>query len=215
MDAERPVSIALAGGGLLLMATGLLHPRGAPVAQLDSPLWVPAHVLLLVSSLILWASLLVMVRTLAPSWDRFASMVGWATVTAFALAVFEGVPHLLAVLEADALAVGDPAPLYAIHSILEVFTNVLLGFSVAALSTVSVRGRTFGGGPAIVAIGILGGVAFGLATPLFLITGGAPAAAALFDGSILMGLWLLLSGVLLARRAPAAGSSRQTTAPAS
>lgn len=138
-----------------------------------------------------------MVRTRAAAWR---SGCAWLVVCgAAALGVVEMVPHLLAGGEAHAAAHGGPTPLLELHQRIGLFSDLLFGLSLAVLAVLAARTRSLGGGRAVAVLAVVGGLAFGLAAPLLVATG-IEAFAILFSGSVLIGLWLVTSGVLLARR---------------
>lgn len=66
------------------------------------------------------------------------------------------------------------------------------------LAVLAARSKAPGGGAGLAVLAVVGGVAFGLAAPLLVATG-VELFAIMFTGSVLLGLWVLASGVLLAR----------------
>ena len=79
------------------------------------------------------------------------------------------------------------------------FTNAMLAISLVVLAVLAAPTRALGTGPAVAGLVVLGGLAFAAAAPTVVATG-VDAFAVLFSGSILIGLWLLVSGIALARR---------------
>lgn len=191
------IGLAVAGG--LFAVGGLLHPKGDPVAQLADATWTPAHALLLAGVVVLAPALFSVVRSRGAGWPSAVRVAALVLCAAAVLGVVEMVPHLLAVGEAHAAAHGGPTPLLDTHMRISLFSNAAVGFGVAVLAVLAARSRALGGGPAVAVLAVLGGVAFGAAAPLLVATG-VEAFAILFSGSVLIGLWLLVSGVLLARR---------------
>lgn len=195
--AGPPIAVAVAGA--LLTAGGLLHPGGDPVVQLADPIWTPAHLLLLASFVVLAPALFAVVRSRGAGWPSAVRTAALVVCGAAALSVVEMVPHLLAGGEAHAAADGGPTPLLEMHQRIGLFSNLLLGLSIAVLAVLAARTRSLGGGRIVAVLAVVGGVAFGLAA-LLLVTTGNELFAILFAGSLPMGLWLLTSGALLARR---------------
>lgn len=195
--AGAPVAVAVAGA--LFAVGGLLHPKGDPVAQLADPVWTPAHLVLLAGLVVLAPALYAVVRGRGAAWPPAVRVAALAVCGAAALGVVEMVPHLLAGGEAHAAAHGGPTPLLELHQRMSLFSNLLLGLSLAALAVLAAGTRALGGGRAVAGLAVVGGLAFGLAAPLLVATG-IEAFAVLFSGSVLIGLWLAVSGVLLARR---------------
>lgn len=188
---------ALAAAGVALAAGGLLHPDGDPIAQLASPLWATSHAVLMVGMLLLAIGAAgAAARLELPRPIRTAAGV---TAVAALLSTGELVPHLLAATDLHALQHGGPHPFYDIHLMAGPVTNAVIGFSLAALAVIAAPSRALGGGPVLAGLAVVGGVAFALAAPLLVATGIAELGI-LFAGSVLMGLWLLVSGVLLLRR---------------
>lgn len=190
--------LALAGAGILFAAGGLLHPDGDTVTQLLAPTWPLAHSFLLAALALLaagagrlWAG--------AAGWPRQVRTATLVLAGAAVLSVVEMVPHLLASSEAHAVEHGGAHPLLDMHQSLGLVSNAVLGLSVAALAVLAARTRTLGSGAVPAAFAVLGGVAFAVAAPLIVATG-IEALGVLFSGSVLMGLWLVLSGALLLRR---------------
>ncbi|MHA6784596.1 hypothetical protein ACVGOW_26905 [Pseudonocardia saturnea] len=197
ITAGPPIAVAVAGA---LFAVGsLLHPKGDPVAQLADPVWTPAHLVLLIALVVVAPALFTVVRTRGAAWPSGVRVAAPAVCGAAALGIVEMVPHLLAGGEAHAAAHGGPTPLLELHQRIGLFSNLLLGLSLAVLAVLAARTRSLGGGRAVAVLAVVGGLAFGLAAPLVVATG-IEAFAILFSGSVLIGLWLLTSGVLLARR---------------
>jgi hypothetical protein len=195
--AGPPIAVAVAGA--LFTVGGLLHPKGDPVAQLADPVWTPSHLVLLTALVVLAPALYAVVRSRGSGWPSAVRVAALAVCGAAALGVVEMVPHLLAGGEAHAAAHGGPTPLLELHQRIGLFSNLLMGLSLAVLAVLAARTRALGGGRAVAVLAVVGGLAFGLAAPLLVATG-IEAFAILFSGSVLIGLWLLASGALLARR---------------
>ena len=130
----------------------------------------------------------------------------------YSLGALEMVPHLLASHDHDELAAGEITTFVRVHLVLESLTTPVLAVSTIMLA-VGVA-RAAGTKPAWILAGfaILGGVAFGLAAPLVTLTE-EPALAALFAGEFGVAVWLVGTGVRLARR-PGGGHADSSPAPA-
>ncbi len=189
--------LALAGAGVAIATGGLLHPSGDPIAQLASPWWTTSHAVLMAGMLLLaiGAAACVVGRDL-PRPVRTATGV---TAVAAILSVGELVPHLLAATDLHALEHGGAHPFYDIHLMAGPVTNAVIGLSLAVLAVLAAPSRALGLGSLPAALAVVGGVAFAAAAPLIVATG-VGAFGVLFSGSVLMGLWLLISGVTLLRR---------------
>ncbi len=193
----RGPAMTLAAGGALFAVGGLLHPSGPWSEQLVDLTWIPAHAILLLGAVAVSVALFLLASRLTlPPRVRTATRVAAVGV---ALGAAEMVPHLLAFTDAHAVAHGGPTPLLDIHMQAGLLTNLVLGLSLATLAVLASRTRALGTGPAVAALAVIGGIAFAAAAPMIVATG-VDAFAILFSGSVLIGLWLLISGVALARR---------------
>lgn len=197
--AVRGPALTLAASGALLMIGGLLHPSGPWDVQLVDGRWIPAHVGILLGAVLLVVALLRLSAGMPPSRVRTAARVA---AGAAALTAAESVPHLLAFTDAHAVMHGGATPMLGTHMVAGLFTNAILSISLIVLALLAAPTRALGGGAAVAVIVVLGGLAFAAAAPTVVATG-VDAFAVLFSGSVLIGLWLLVSGILLARRAPA------------
>jgi hypothetical protein len=194
----------LAGAGLLLGLGGVLHPRVDTDASyeeglagmFDDAAWASSHLFTMSGFALLAVALAVLVRDLAPSRLR---LIGWVAVAGAGFAAAESLPHLLAGSEAEALLEGGSTPLTDAHAILQAISTPVVGLSVAALAVASARGRVLGSGRIAAAVAVVGGAAFALAGPAIAITQDS-SFSPLFIGSAGLSIWLILSGVRLARR---------------
>jgi hypothetical protein len=192
----RAGALTLAASGALLTAGGILHPAGPWSEQLVDGRWIPAHLGILLGAILLVVALLRLSAAMPPSRVRTAARVAAA---AAGLTAAESIPHLMAFTDAHAVMHGGATPLLEIHMVAGLFTNAVLSISLIVLAVLAAPSRALGGGPAVAVLVVLGGLAFAAAAPTVVATG-VDAFAVLFSGSILIGLWLLVSGVLLARR---------------
>jgi hypothetical protein len=198
------VGLWLAGGGLLIAVGGQLHPIGegdtmpaALASMTGDQLWTISHVLLLAGLAVVLVGLVLAYRdrTLGSSLDLPLRLA----ILGYSFGALEMVPHLLASRDHDELAAGEITTFVRAHLVLESLVTPLLAVSTILLAIAVARAA--GTKPAWVLAGfaILGGVAFGLAAPLVTITE-EPAVAALFAGEFGVAVWLIGTGIRLARR---------------
>lgn len=192
----RAAALTLATSGALLTVGGILHPSGPWTEQLVDGRWIPAHVGILIGAVLLVVALLRLSGDMPPSRVRTAARVAAA---AAGLTAAESIPHLLAFTDAHAVSHGGATPMLETHMVAGLFTNAILAISLIVLAVLAAPTRALGTGPAVAVLVVLGGLAFAAAAPTVVATG-VDAFAVLFSGSILIGLWLLVSGIALARR---------------
>lgn len=200
--AKRSVGRAMALSGVLILATGALHPRPkgdtvteAAVGMVGADGWVLAHLPQALGMLVLAVAALRLRRVDGVS-SALRSAATLAVVGAV-VAVVESVPHILATTEATALAEGGSTPLYATHMWLQALATPLAGAGVAAMAWAGSRDGVLGPRPLAV-LGILGGIGFGLAGPSVLLTE-SMLLARLFMFTAAIAAWLLVAGVMVAR----------------
>lgn len=202
---------ALAAGGVLGFAGGLLHPdmdpalSGPPVlaAWVGDPLWIPSHSLILAAAVLLLPGLLGLAGSQVPL-SRTARRAAWVAVAASILLVLESIPHLAAAFEESAVLAGQPTPFLTGHLIGAAVVYPLFGFSVAALALLSGRSLVH---PIIGVLGAIGAVVWGVA-PLAVGPLGIDALGVLFAGAQLWTAWFVVVGVraLALRRSPVLGA---------
>lgn len=190
--------LALGGAGVAIAAGGLLHPKGDPLAQLASPLWAPAHGVLLLGMLLLAAGAGVAFVD-GRAWPRRVRVATGLLAVAAVVSTGELVPHRLAANDLHALHHGGQHLFYDIHLMAGPVANALIGLTLATLAVLAAPTRTLGGGRGVAVLAVVGGVAFAVAAPLVVVTG-VGELGVLFSGSVLMGLWLLVSAMVLLRR---------------
>jgi tellurite resistance protein TehA-like permease len=202
----RLAALGLAGAGLLLGLGGGLHPNVESGAGYEDGLagmfasstWTVSHALMLAGFALLVTAMAVLLREAGRDWTTGRRRLGWA-VAGGVLAAVEGVPHLLASGERDALLAGDGTPLTDLHAALQAVSTPLVGLSVAALAVATARDRALGAGRVAAAVAVVGGLAFALAGPLIALTKG-PGVSPLFAGAAGVALWLVVAGVRTAHR---------------
>jgi hypothetical protein len=202
---DRAGHLFLVVGGVAFFVGGPMHPQGSDegdkTEQLHSMLvdsaWYPAHLVALLGFACVAAGLLAFRRDPAIR-DRLGRTLTVAAVVAV-LATLGAVVHLLAATQAAEIEDGSTTPLVAAFMGVETVVNPAWGLTIAALAVVGGRTRALGN-RIILPLGLLGGLAFALATatiafvdtfdPLFPVAG-------------LAGVWLVAAGVVgLTRRAP-------------
>lgn len=156
------------------------------------PSWVTGHALTALSTVLLAAGLWTLHRR-GDLPGRTARAVRMAVV-AVSVYVVETLFHLAAVVDADALAAGDAAPVAGGHVLLSAALYPVSGVAPALLGLAMLRES---GGPwrAIAPLAVLGGTLHALAVPLILLqpdTDGAPLFA---GGAVLLAVWSLLTGL--------------------
>ncbi len=199
---HRAAFAALALGGVLFNAGGMIHPAdsggGTKVEQLHDMLvhdsWYPSHVLLLLSYVGFALGALALRRTLAPRLDGLTgtvcvvAVVGAAGMTA----------HLLGALNADAIADGEANVFYGVQVISEMVVNTAWALAFAVLAVVGGVRRGIGN-VVTAALGLVGGAAYALASATIAFT---DLFDALFPVGGLLGLWAIVIGVWFAISGP-------------
>lgn len=203
----------LAAGGVLFLVGGLLHPRGdstlpepqATAEFIGAATWIPAHALILAGTIGFLIGLFALARSRTPL-STGARRAAWVAAVAAVLFAVEGVFHLAAFVDENAVLAGEATPFLSTHMAMSLVVYPLFTFAVAALAVLSGRTLTH---PVVGIIGAIGAVAFGVA-PALVGLAGIEVLAPLFPvGGILMALWFTVVGVTgLIRR-----SARSTAAP--
>lgn len=202
------VGWGLLTGGAFFFAGGSMHPSEDPPGlsvkehlQLlySDPAWYPSHALLLVGMVLMAASLVVLVRggTLAAA--PRAQMVGNVGAVAAVLATLGTLLHLVAATDADRIAAGQATPITDVEVVAETLTVPAFGFSIAALAVIGALTRTVGN-RVTAALGVVGGLSYGLAGGTFLFT---DRLNFLFPGAGAIGLWAIAAGIGLLLRSRA------------
>lgn len=190
----------------------MLHPHAdtsldydhAVSGMLHDGTWPVTHALTLLGLALLTVSLGMLVRALGDTWPSRVRPWAIALAAAAALGVVEMTPHLFAFTQAADIDAGRSAPLLVVHTWIQFVSAPALGVCAAGLALVSSRERTFGNGPVVAVVAVLGGAAFGAAGLLMALTH-QPWVSTLFAGAAGIALWLLLSGVRSARRSMLVG----------
>ncbi|WAZ19129.1 hypothetical protein STRCI_000160 [Streptomyces cinnabarinus] len=185
-------------GGIAFFAGGAIHPagngEGSKVDQLHEMLvdsmWYPSHALMLVAMVCFAAAILAFRRRggLGSGMARVTDVASVIAVVATAGMAL----HLFAALGADGIAHGEKTLLYHVQTWNETLTNPLWGLSVAALAVTGGLTRTLGN-PLTLALGLVGGLAFALASATIAFTDRFDA---LFPLASLIGIWAVVVGLM-------------------
>lgn len=158
---------------VLASQAGRLHPDAPAEEPLRSELaimtaddaWVPAHVLMLGATVLLalgrWGAL----RSEAFAAARTSVKLAAIAMTLFAV---ESVFHLAAVVDSDALASGESAPVAMTHVVLGAILYPLSGLAIASLS-LRLAQRWTGARRLVAVPGIVGGLIHAVTVPLTLL----------------------------------------------
>jgi hypothetical protein len=199
--------VALVASGVAMLAGGPMHPEADAKDSLRQELatmtghqdWVPAHILIVVSTLLLAVGLLAAYR--GKAWPAAGKALGVAVV-AVSLYVIETVFHLASVVDSHALQHGGQAPVAYTHVVLSVVLYPPAGLAIAFLASRQLgtwRGpRRFAGLP-----GVAGGLLHALSVPLALTLPNTEITPIFAGSGMLLALWALASGLAGAPR-PAA-----------
>jgi hypothetical protein len=184
-------------GGITFIAGGATHPsgngEGNKTQQLHEmlvhPSWYPSHLLLLLSMGLFAAGIFALSRL-----DDLDERMARATrvVAAVGVLATAGMAvHLFAALGADSLADGRPTTVSTLQTWNETIVNTLWALSIVYLAVVGGLSRTVGNRVTLV-LGVVGGLAYGLASATIAFT---DTFDALFPVGSLLGLWAVAVGV--------------------
>ena len=197
-----PYRPLLAASALLAVAGGGMHPDADAAGSISDDLlemtadaaWVPGHALTSVSAVLLAAGLWALHRGGDGLPVRTARAVRVAAV-AVSLYVVETLFHLAAIVDSDALAAGELAPVAGMHVLLSAVLYPVSGVALALLGLALLHdGR---GARRVVALAaVLGGALHAVAVPLVLLRPDADGAPLFAGGAVLLALWSLLTAVL-------------------
>lgn len=204
---HRSGFVLLIAGGAAFFVGGPLHPMGSDAGdkteQLHSMLvdsaWYPAHLVALLGFACVAAGLLALRRDPVIR-DRLGRLLPISAAVAV-VAALGAVIHLFAATQAAGIEHGGTTPLVAAFMGVETVVNPAWGLMIATLAVAGGLTRALGN-RIVLAVGVVGGLAFALATatiafidtfdPLFPVAG-------------LAGVWLVATGVVgLTRRPPRA-----------
>jgi len=201
--------IALVTSGLVMLAGAPRHPgsdakypmRQELAIMTSHPDWVPAHVMIMLSTMLLAAGLLLAYRKKA--WPGVQPALGIAAVAVTAY-VIETAFHLAAAVDNHALHHGGATPVATTHIWLSVLLYPVTGLALSYLGIRQLavwRGaRRFLGLPAAV-----GGLAHAVSVPLTLVLPDAELSPVFATAGMLIAAYALVNGL--------AGAPRQAAVP--
>lgn len=189
--------VVLLVAGVLMFAGAQLHPRASlglsfravEHATLSDDDWRPVHLVILLCLVALAAGLVWMLRR--GRLDRTAQRFGVVMLAGTLVLLPEMVVHTFMNSEADAVGAGASAPMFDIHLVLQAIGTPIFGVGVVGLAVAAGRRRLWGG-PLLMVLGVIGGVAFG-ASGLVVVLHPAAWDMLLFIGLVPLSLWLVLS----------------------
>ncbi|MFD7878213.1 hypothetical protein ACFV5G_29640 [Streptomyces sp. NPDC059766] len=210
--ARRPERVAgplLVLGGVAFFAGGAIHPgdsgEGSKVSQLHEMLvdsmWYPSHALLL-AAMACFAAAILALRRGGGLGSGTATVTGVVSVIAV-VATIGMTLHLFAALGADGIAGGEKTFLYQVQTWNETIVDPLWGLAVAALAVAGGLTRTLGH-PITLALGLVGGLAFALASATIAFTDRFDA---LFPLASLIGIWAVVVGLMMSPRKARSGDA--------
>lgn len=188
-------------GGVAFFVGGITHPRdngqGNKVQQLHDmlvdPSWYPSHGSLLAAMGLLAAGILALRQRVAGTGGvaRLLTVVFViACVATFSMAV-----HLAAAVDAEALADGRQSLVSRVQTVNETVVDAVWGLAIATLALVGGATRTVGN-RATTPVGVVGGVAFAVASATIAFT---DTFDALFKVGSLISVWAVMAGVIAIR----------------
>jgi hypothetical protein len=155
------------------------------------PLWYPAHSLILLGSGFIAASLVALVRGHTLAAVPRAQRAGVISAVGAVLGALGALVHLLAALDADHIANRAATPFVDLMGPVETLSVPAFGFSIAFLAVIGSQTRTLGNRVSAV-LGVVGGVAYGLAGATIMFTDRLDF---LFPFASGIGLWTVAAGV--------------------
>jgi hypothetical protein len=177
--------------GALMLAGGPRHPGGSMLEMLQHHDWFMAHALVTLGYGAMLAGLVAFSRTAAnaPAMKRWT----WLAIGGTALQTVEMAVHTAAMVDAANLAAGHATPVLTTHLTMSMVFYPVFGLTSAAFFVQGMRERAIGS-PWIVAIGVIGTVANGIA-PILVNLFGWMEARILFPFMVGIAIWLLLAAV--------------------
>ncbi len=202
---RRPDRIAGAGlivGGVAFFAGGATHPgdsgTGTKVDQLHDMLihamWYPSHALLLIA-MVAFAVAILRIRLRGGLDGAMAKVTRVVSVIAVVAAVGMTL-HLFSALGADAIADGNKTFAYQLQAFNETIVDSSWGLGITALAVAGGLTRTLGN-PVTLALGLVGGLAFALASATIAYTDRFDG---LFPIASLIGIWGVVVGLMVLLR---------------
>lgn len=196
--------IALVASGVTLLLGAPRHPEADAHDPLREELatmtahaaWVPAHVFILLSTVLLAAGLVTAFRR--DAWPLARRELGLAAVWV-SLYVVEAAFHLAAVVDSDALANGETPLVATVHVVLSVLLYPPTGFAIAFLAFRQLRSWT--GLRRLVGLpGVVAGTLHASSVPLTLLLPDVEMTPVFAGAGISLALWALSTGLAGAPR---------------
>ena len=202
---RRPDLIAgpcLIVGGVTFFAGGAMHPgdsgTGTKVNQLHDMLihamWYPSHALLLVA-MVAFAVAILRIRLRGGLDGAMAKVTRVVSVIAVVAAVGMTL-HLFSAVGAEGIADGNQTFAYQMQALNETIVDASWGLGIAALAVAGGLTRTLGN-PVTLALGLVGGLAFALASATIAYTDRFDG---LFPVASLIGIWGVIVGLMVLLR---------------
>lgn len=197
--------VALLLSGVAMLLGGPSHPAPRPdmpfhestAAMLANPSWVPSHLWMLVSLVLLLAGLAL--------WQRWADLPlaarKWAFFALFAvgLAAIEMAFHTASVVDLERLRMGQATPILGTHLFLAATANPLMAVALAGLAFHGARLRLLGS-YWINWLVVIGGAVFGATSTYVVVTHDQTVSPLFAIGASLMALWSILAAAWPASR---------------
>lgn len=200
----------LATGGLCTALAGPLHPESDSSGSMREELaemtaggtWVASHTGIAVGTALVAAGLWAASRS--GRWPAATHRALRIAAVAVSVYVLETVLHLAAVLDRDALAAGDPAPIAFTHLGLAAVLYPISGLAVAALAA-RLFTASAGANRVLAAVGVVAGVLHAVVVPLTIAAPDLETTPIFAAAGTLLAAWALGTGIAGIRAArPAA-----------
>lgn len=194
------IAWGLLAGGVFFFVGGAMHPKEDPPGvsrheilrlMFVDPLWYPAHSLILLGNVLIAASLVALVRGHTFAAVPRAQRAGVIAAVGAVLGALGAVVHLLAALDADNIAARAATPFTDLMGPVETLSVPAFGFGIAFLVVIASLTRTLGNRVTAV-LGVVGGVAYGLAGATIMFTDRLDF---LFPAASGIGLWTAAAGI--------------------
>jgi hypothetical protein len=193
----RPLFVA---AGVLMAASGPLHPESDASGTTREELatmtagdtWIVSHAGVAFGTLLLALGLWSAHRS--GRWPIATRRTLRLAAIAVSVYVVETVMHLAAVIDKDALAAGDPAPIAFSHLALAAVLYPLSGVAIVALA-VRLFGAVTAGNKVLAGIGVLAGIAHAVSVPLTLLAPDLETTPVFAAGGMLLAAWAIGTGI--------------------
>ena len=199
-----------------MLIGGALHPAGledAPFMEhtavmLRNPVWPTSHAFSLLGSLLLLTGLL-LARQDADVAEAVGPRLLRIAVVGNAVWCIEGLAHLLAYRDLDALVSGGPTPILSVHLAMAVVSYPLGNFPLVLVGPR--LGRNWQPLVRVFAwLGAIGGLVYGVSAPIVVLNQDQGYGILFPIGATLVAVWLLAAGLARPKPAPVERPVRQT-----